>query len=344
MATLKLLAASGYGLAVLAAVTMSFKSILVKLALERGADPAVLVWLRMLVATPLLLALLVVREGRRGLRPSFGLGALASATGVFGIALPMLFSFYSIDRIGAALSTLITFAYPAITVLLTVALGRGRITRRTIGALGLSTIGLVAVIPFSGIGTIKVDPMGVVLALLAALSWAGYGVSTELLLGRLSPIRLLTYGSVAATVVLSCLFGGRPLPLDPMIWVYASVLGTLSGFVPFVLTSYAIERVGAARTYLVSTFGPAFTATWAVFLLGEHLTLTQIGGMLLLLAGVAAQGTGRRVARRAPGERLPSGGPGEGGDYPRVPAGAGGADLLLAKPNTTSVRVMDMSQ
>ncbi len=62
---------------------------------------------------------------------------------------------------------------------------------------------------------------------------------------------------------------------------------------------------GAARTSLVTYLLPPIALLYGVTLLGEPLTAEEIGGMVLILLGVAIGSGAARLARRAPVTQTP---------------------------------------
>ena len=55
---------------------------------------------------------------------------------------------------------------------------------------------------------------------------------------------------------------------------------------PVFWQSAAIRRIGAARAVLIGTLGPVLTIVFGWALLGEPLSVAQIAGAGLVLAGV----------------------------------------------------------
>ena len=74
--------------------------------------------------------------------------------------------------------------------------------------------------------------------------------------------------------------------------VYGHALGMalLSTVLPVFMTSAAIRRIGAAPTVLIGTLGPMLTIVFSYWLLGEPLSLPQMAGAGLVLAGVLLVG------------------------------------------------------
>jgi drug/metabolite transporter (DMT)-like permease len=135
--------------------------------------------------------------------------------------------------------------------------------------------------------------VGVILALIAAVTWAS---STVLVRPALREIDALTastirmpFGALVLLLVATRLrhVDGRKLVLRPgtIAWLIAAGLMTV---VSGTLFLWSVELVGAARTAALSSASPIFSATIAVLLLGEQMTSRLALGMGISLLGVLA--------------------------------------------------------
>ena len=83
-------------------------------------------------------------------------------------------------------------------------------------------------------------------------------------------------------------------------WVWT--LLAFATFGPLILTNvlwfHSLDRIGPARATLAANMQPFVAALFAVVLLSETLTLTQIGGGALIAAGIL--GARRRTPAVAP--------------------------------------------
>jgi len=57
--------------------------------------------------------------------------------------------------------------------------------------------------------------------------------------------------------------------------------------IPTFFTAAALARIGADRTGIISTVGPAFTSVFAVMILNENFTIYHFVGIILTVAGVS---------------------------------------------------------
>jgi drug/metabolite transporter (DMT)-like permease len=81
----------------------------------------------------------------------------------------------------------------------------------------------------------------------------------------------------------------RPLgALDLPLRVYelSIAMAIFSTVLPVFLLSFAIRRIGSGSASLIGTAGPVSTIYMAYVFLGERISLLQIAGSALVLAGV----------------------------------------------------------
>ena len=122
-----------------------------------------------------------------------------------------------------------------------------------------------------------------------ALCWAGNAIVGRLAAGHIPPVTLsFLRWSLAFLMILP--FAWKHLVQD---WgAIRSKLGTMvvlsvTGISAFnTLQYWALEHTLALNTLLLQSAGPLFVAVWSLILLGVRLTLTQVGGIALSLAGV----------------------------------------------------------
>ena len=74
----------------------------------------------------------------------------------------------------------------------------------------------------------------------------------------------------------------QPLP----VYGYGAAMALFSTVLPVFMNSAAIRRIGSAKTVLIGTLGPVLTIFFGWWLLDEALSLAQLAGAALVLAGV----------------------------------------------------------
>ncbi|GAA4911128.1 threonine/homoserine efflux transporter RhtA [Stackebrandtia albiflava] len=164
---------------------------------------------------------------------------------------------------------------------------------------GVAFIGVV-VIGVGGAPGGATDPLGVVLALVAAVCYAIGVVSQKRLLGTVSGLRVTflacVVGMVACLPFLPALWSELAAASPAAVWwlVYLGVGPTALAFSTW---AYALARTSAGRTGATTYLVPPVVVLLAWLLLGEVPAWTAVAGGVVCLAGVAL--TRRRA--RVPG-------------------------------------------
>ncbi|MDH5542910.1 MAG: DMT family transporter [Nitrospinota bacterium] len=303
MNRLKDLQSSGLALMLLSTFFFGFKPILVRMALDEGVTPEDILILRLMIAVPLffLTVLLMRKLGDMWMPPvEFILSSIVAVAGMGGA---MLFSFYAIKYLGASVSTLVIFVFPAITALLSFVFFGEPVTSRKKLSLLISFLGIIlVVIPLSngnGFGNIAgFDPgKGLFFAMLCALCWASTQVAYQKILEKRSPVTTALMTSVAMLVFFFAMNGMPSTGLTTRAWTAVILLGTVSWYVPFFLAMYALKMIGASKAAIVQSTGPGLTVLIAGLMLGEKLVALQFGGMFLLIYAVYMIGSEKSPAR-----------------------------------------------
>ncbi|MDQ2745382.1 MAG: DMT family transporter [Chloroflexota bacterium] len=201
---------AGFLFCLVAASGFSTTGILAKLAYAAHVNVVTLLAGRFLLASAVLW--LIVVATRQPI-PSGRALAAGLALGLFGFGLQVTLLFVSLERIDAALSSLLFYSYPAMVTAGALSIGRERPTLRRLSALtvALAGVGLV----FSGAGTARRDTTGVLLSLASAFLYSLIILAADRLGRRTPPLALSAVVSTgAATTFLLAGFVLRNLQLD----------------------------------------------------------------------------------------------------------------------------------
>ena len=276
----------GVLLCLLAAAGFGAMGILAKLAYATGLGVVTLLLIRFALAGAVLWALVALRRvPLRGLARPLALGV---ALGGAGYALQAGLFFFSLERIDASLASLLLYAYPAVVTAGAIALGRDRPDRRRWLALAVASLGIVLVLGAGGSGA---DPLGIALALGAAVAYATYILGSERLSSALHPLAFaacVTTGAGAAFALFGLIGGSIEIgtvSAEGLGWIAAiALVSTVLAITAFFA---GLERVGSSRASILSTVEPPITVVLATVAFGETLGWPQIlGGLLVLSAAV----------------------------------------------------------
>jgi drug/metabolite transporter (DMT)-like permease len=133
--------------------------------------------------------------------------------------------------------------------------------------------------------------LGSSLVFAGALAYAGYLVGSGVLIPRFGAVR---FTALALMIATSCCFiqyivrypVGLLVQLPQEVWGLSAILGFFCTFLPAILLTQGIKRIGASQAALISGISPVITLALGAWLLNEQLTLWQFLGAGLILAGV----------------------------------------------------------
>ena len=264
----------------------------IKVAVEDGIEPAPLMFARLAIASALLVPFLLAREGiARG-------ASLLRAGWREGLVLGL---------VNAALPFTLNASVPIFVALLAIHFRPSE--RATGGRFAGILLGIVGVAVLAGIhpegGWWGVA--GTLAVVLASLSYAMGGIYGQGATGQRSgPVLATTSMIVGALILLP--IAAFQLPSEaPSLEATGSVLGlSVGGTALAQLVLYRTLRLhGAAKVSLVTYLMPPIALVYGALLLDEPLTVGALGGLVLILFGVAL-GTGAlRLPRRVPVTQMP---------------------------------------
>ena len=269
-------------------------AILTTLAIGRGARLIDVLFWRYAIAALLLVLVsggvsAVRTPGRRALR------LLVVAGG--GQAAVAFVTLSALRYIPAATLTFLFYTYPAWIAVIAALRGQEPLTAPRAGALLLSLAGIGLMVGLPGSGGLH--PVGVALALSAALLYALYIPTINRLGTGLEPSVTSTYAAGGAAIVLlaaSVLQGGLRIDIAPLAWASIAVLAVLCTVIAFIVFLRGLAVIGPVRTGIISTVEPFWTALLGSVVLGQRLgPRTFAGGVLIAGAVVVLQLRGRGV-------------------------------------------------
>ena len=169
---------------------------------------------------------------------------------------------------------------------------------------GLAFCGVVAL---GGGGWDRLDLLGVLFALGAAVTWAFYILASARVgaaFPRLDGLALaMTFAAVLSLPFGIADAGAALLRLDLV--ALGAAVALLSSTIPYALELIALRRLAAAAFSILMALAPATAALAGFLLLGQHLTVWEMAGIVLVIA--ASIGAVRAGGRRADDIAEPTG-------------------------------------
>jgi drug/metabolite transporter (DMT)-like permease len=295
----------GYLFGFLAALLFGANGSVAKVILENGLNPGQVTQFRTLGTCILAGAVMLVVD-RSGFRLRPKQIAVMAVLGVVGIAALQVTYAYAIQLLPVGIALL--FEYLAVLIVAVVAFFflKEKVRARLWVAIGLVLVGLTVV---AQVWSSSLDPFGVLMALLAAVTLAIYFLVGERQVTATSPLAVAFWTSGFAAIV-SAPFSGwwnvdpaiaaEPVSLggslDAVVlplWVPVLSLIVLGSFAPFLLSFAAIGRLKATPAGIVASSEVIFAFVVAWLWLGEQLDALQLAGAAVVLCGIILAQTSR---------------------------------------------------
>lgn len=279
------------------ALSLATMSMLVKLAQQRGAHLAELIFWRQAITVALVGGGLLLAGRFATVRTSrFGAHARRALLGLVG----MFFVYGAVILLPLAEATTISFTTPMFAVLLSLVLFRERIGLYRWAAVAIGFAGVLIVLQPGGSGAI--DPFGAAIGLIAALFVALISLQIQDLNTTESPWSIIFWFTALTAPIAALALPFVATAHDPATWGIILAMALCGALAQVLLTSSL--RFGSAATIIVMDYTSLIWATiygFAIFGRVPPSTL-WIGAPLIILAGLVIFYRERQIARRKPVE------------------------------------------
>jgi drug/metabolite transporter (DMT)-like permease len=226
------------------------------------------------------------------------------ASGLAGGSLYFLFENTALTYTLASNASLLICVAPILTTFLNRLFYRGDRIHSSLIYGSLMAFAGVALVVYNGGVVLKLNPLGDILVLLAALMWAFYSVIIKTLNGKYSALfvtrKVFFYGLLTTLPV----FIVQPFDvrfdtlLQPIVWINLLFLGLVASMLCFISWNLSAKTLGIVRITNYVYFSPVVTLVTSVFLLHERITPIALAGSVLILSGVYLAEKGRCFCRK----------------------------------------------
>lgn len=256
-------------------------------------DPMVLAQGRGTFAFLVLLAFLLSRRGWKALAlPRADIGRMA-LIGTLGMAASNYLYYLAIQRTNVATAIIVQYTAPVWVVLYMVGRGLQKATVKRVGAVGIVLTGIALVINLFSRGGFRADAIGVGAALLASFSFSFYNIAVHDVLKRYDRWKVLFWVVLTVTI-----FWAVVNP--PWRWIapgytrgqilFLCAFSLISMVGPFSCYFAGLQHLEPTQAVVASCLEPVFAILVAAITLGEHVSVVQgIGVILVLLAIIVIQ-------------------------------------------------------
>nr|WP_086939800.1 DMT family transporter [Thaumasiovibrio occultus] len=275
--------------ALIACALFSLKPILIKIAYSLDLTLNDIMFLRGSLSLPIyavtLLLLCRSHENRQKVRAKL---LPIAATGLLGYVFASALDLAGLQYVSAQLERLIIFLFPSFVVLLNWGITRQR---------PANIVWLALLLGYSGIATIVVTEfqlagthilIGAALVLCSALVFAVYLLlsKTQITAVGSDIFTSVALGTASLILIVVNIPFVAPTSYSVNHWVLGIAIAILCTVLPSYFIGAAMARMSPTRLSLISNFGPALTALFAVIWLDEVFTLSHAFGLALVVFSV----------------------------------------------------------
>lgn len=226
-----------------------------------------------------------LRIAREDIRTVLWLGFLANAFYQFLFAL-------GLARTRAGNGALIMALSPVFAFLIGVAMKREHFSSSMLTGIIMSLAGVTAIVVFGSEGVSFGESWrGDLMMIGSAVCWGWQSAESTRLLGKYGPIRLTVATMIAGTAIM------LPLSVPWIItqqwsgiaaiaWAGLGYSALLSIAYSYFVWAYALNTIGVAHTSVFNNVTPIIALFAGWLLLGEHPSISQFAGVILVLVGV----------------------------------------------------------
>jgi len=249
-----------------------------------GFDPKVVGELRLVIGGTALM-LMAIKNKELGQWSDWKV--LPTLIAAFFIASFQICFFSAVAKTGVAVGTVVAVGSAPIIGGLLGRIFRGEyLSRRWYMATVLAISGCTLLSLSSG--EVTVDPIGILLALGAGISYAGYSLMIKGMLTRIAPNGIMAVIVCLAALLLS------PLLFDidqEWLWQPSSILvllhlGIITMAVGYAIFAMGLQTVNIATATTLALAEPLTAAVLGVVVLGEYLTTQAMFGIALIFSGL----------------------------------------------------------
>jgi drug/metabolite transporter (DMT)-like permease len=273
-------------------IMFSAKSVFAKMAFEYRVDPISVLYLRMLFAFPLVLLVGFLYERTQKPKNIKWCDILKVAgISVLGYYISALFNFVGLVYIEASIERLILFLYPTMVIFLSAVFLKKPVTAKQILAISISYVGIF--IAFADKLIVKNSTtfwIGVAMVFVSSLTYAIFLTVSDKLIKKVGSVRFTTTATLTMCfcLIVHAFFSGKAgvEGYNPHVYWYCLLMAVLSTVIPVYMFNYSMSKLGATNLSIISCLGPICTLVLSAILLNETITIWQVIGTFVVIAGI----------------------------------------------------------
>ncbi|PYY04258.1 MAG: hypothetical protein DMG69_30925 [Acidobacteria bacterium] len=254
----------------------------------RPIDPMILAQSRTTFSFFVLLVILLLLRGRKGLQLPRRDLLHTILLGILGVAASNYFYYLAIQKTNVATAIILQYTAPAWVLLYLVARGQQKATVQRVTAVALAVLGSALAIGVGG-GGFRSNALGLMAAVLASFSFAFYNLGGHDILARHDRWKILLYTLASATafwIVVNPPWKIVAAQYEAGQWLFLVVFAMTSVLLPFSLYFAGLQHLDATSAIVGSCLEPVFSIVIAAVVLGEGVRPLQALGVIIVLAAI----------------------------------------------------------
>lgn len=282
----------GICLIIVSAVSFGTMAIFAVFASATGVTVESMLFLRFGIAAAMMLPIALLQ--RRRFPNGRDLLTLI-AMGVFGYAGMSFCYFTALTIIPPSLVAALLYLYPVFVAVLSVLFLNETFTRNRLTALGLAVSGAVLVIGVEFTGHIR----GILLGITAAVIYSVYTIVGASVMQRNDAFTssFVIIASAGTFYLLYSLGSGFFIPPTPGSWLNIIAIAVISTAMAIYAYFQGMKYTGAVNAAMLSTFEPVTTMVLTSWVLGVHISPSQMAGAaLIILSAIVIVMRTRRIS------------------------------------------------
>ena len=282
----------GYLFIAIAAIFWGISATVAKFLFTKAYDPLIIVQMRVTIACCILVTYFAIRN-RSILRIQVRDIPMFLFVGICGVAGSNYFYYAAIKESNVALAILLQYLAPILVMLYATFIQKEAITRFKFLALSFSVIGIFFAIGGYNPELLEANRTGVILALLAAVSFSIFNIGGKPLTRKYSVWTTLIFVLMGASLFWIVVNPPQSIlraGYESVDWMNFLLISTISILIPHGCYFFGLHYIQPSRAIITSTLEPvvAIVTEW-IFLQGTMTPVQIFGGVLVVGAIVLLQ-------------------------------------------------------
>ena len=209
-----------------------------------------------------------------------------ASAGIFSLAFFNYFYFEVFSRSSLSLAVTLLYTGPLFVMILSRIFFKELLTVRKGIALVFAIIGCALVVGLLPFGSESIPGKTLLMGILSGFFYALYSIFTKPVTRRYSALTITTYTFFYMGLFMSLtsdVWSKTDLFQYPDVWVAALLLALVSTVAAYVLYTAGLKYLEAGKASILATIEPIIAVLVSVLFLGDHLGITQVLGIALVL-------------------------------------------------------------